>query len=261
MGKIEKFVQATANRMGLTLLRNSTHAELVGSLPASRCFEILREFNSVSLEEFLGLLPFSKSQLSQDLFVAAATNLKRDGFFVEFGATDGVALSNTHMLESQLGWHGILAEPARMWQAALMENRKAIVSDLAVWSKTGSTVKFVEDAELSTFHTFRKADQHARNGRTYDVSTITLVDLLTMHNAPALIDFLSIDTEGSELEVLEAHDFDKFKFSLICVEHNYTSKRQSLFDLLTSKGYRRVLEHVSQFDDWYVLERPAQETI
>jgi hypothetical protein len=83
------------------------------------------------------------------------------------------------------------------------------------------------------------------------VETVTLSDLLKSHNAPTVIDFLSIDTEGSEFEILNSFDFKEYSFNFICVEHNYTNKRDRIFDLLTSNGYRRILSHISKWDDWY----------
>ena len=50
---------------------------------------------------------FSTSQLSQDLFVSYFTELKKNGFFVEFGATDGITLSNTYIFEKYCNWTGI----------------------------------------------------------------------------------------------------------------------------------------------------------
>ena len=72
------------------------------------------------------------------------------------------------------------------------------------------------------------------------------------YDAPQRIDYLSIDTEGSEFEILKEFDFRKYTFSIITVEHNYTAKRESIFQILSSHGYQRVLTEISKFDDWYV---------
>jgi hypothetical protein len=76
--------------------------------------------------------------------------------------------------------------------------------------------------------------------------------LLKKYDAPNQIDYLSIDTEGSELEILNAFDFSKYSFGVITVEHNHTPQRELLYSLLTSKGYKRIFETVSNIDDWYV---------
>jgi hypothetical protein len=67
-----------------------------------------------------------------------------------------------------------------------------------------------------------------------------------------VIDYLSIDTEGSEYEILANFDFSKHRFRVITCEHNYTQERDKIHTLLTEKGYLRKFEDVSQFDDWYV---------
>jgi hypothetical protein len=64
---------------------------------------------------------------------------------------------------------------------------------------------------------------------------------------------MSVDTEGSEFEILEAFDFSQYTFGSIVVEHNFTSTRQKVCDLLASKGYRQVYRDLSDFDDWFVL--------
>ncbi len=199
----------------------------------------------------------SRAQLFQDVFVLTVLGFKSDGFFVEFGATDGVDLSNSYLLETQFGWTGILAEPARSWHDALATNRAAQISKRCVWKVTGETLPFREAAagELSTLLDFANFDRHAgqrEDGRTYSVETISLSDLLLHHHAPASIDYLSIDTEGSEAEILKAHDFSRFRFKVISVEHNYTVNREIIHRLLVSQGYTRVLEQFSQWDDWYV---------
>ena len=81
---------------------------------------------------------------------------------------------------------------------------------------------------------------------------MSLADLARTHGAPRDIDYLSIDTEGSELEILASFDFDRHRFRVITCEHNFTATREPLHALLTAHGYVRTLEAISSVDDWYV---------
>jgi FkbM family methyltransferase len=206
------------------------------------------------------LLPFinqSKSQIYQDLFAIAETNCKKNGFFVEFGATNGIDISNTYLLERELNWKGILAEPAKKWHKNLKDNRKCTIETKCVWNKSDLEIEFYEGevGELSTIGEFRYFDNHKRqNGETYKVKTISLFDLLKKHNAPNEIDYLSIDTEGSEYEILANFNFSTYNIKVITVEHNYTIMRERIYTLLTQNGYVRKYETLSLFDDWYVKQ-------
>ena len=187
----------------------------------------------------------------------AELNLKRNGFFVEFGACNGIDLSNTYLLEKQFGWTGILAEPAKCWHSALHANRKSVIETKCVWSKSKMTLNFSEtDApEFSTINSYISSDLHEgirKKCNTYSVETISLLDMLEKYNAPRVIDYITIDTEGSEYEILEHFDFEKYQFRLITCEHNFTDRRDSMHRLLSSEGYQRKFEHLSQWDDWYV---------
>ncbi|RPH51042.1 MAG: FkbM family methyltransferase [Desulfobacteraceae bacterium] len=205
------------------------------------------------------LLLKSKAQMRQDLFVLAELDFKRDGFFVEFGATNGIRLSNTYLLEKEFGWRGILAEPARVYHKDLKKNRNTNVDFACIWNKTGQTLNFNEtdDPVLSTISDFSSKDRYSETrkyGNTYSVNTISLMDLLRKYDAPYRIDYLSIDTEGSEYEILKAFDFDAYRISIITCEHNFTDDRQKIYDLLTSQGYKRRYQDLSSVDDWYVLQ-------
>lgn len=221
-------------------------ARLIKGLPEGRRQVVLQEAAR------------SRSQLMQDLFVVSELGDRRDrGFFVEFGATDGVALSNSWLLEKRLGWRGILAEPARCWHEALRRNRTCVVETECVWSRTGEWLDFTEVAspEYSTLSEFAAADAHAQirtDCHRYQVATVSLLDLMLRHAAPSDPDFLSIDTEGSELEILRDFAFDRYPFKVITCEHNHARLREPLRRLLESKGYRRKHEDISRFDDWYV---------
>jgi len=218
---------------------------------------ILQGLPVEQLPDILRFLPYSKAQKRQDLFTLSELGFKRNGYFVEIGATNGVSLSNTHLLEKQFGWSGILVEPARCWHDALKANRDAYIETRCVWKTSDETVQFreVENPVLSGISEYCNNDTHAASRRRcthYPVKTVSLNDLLDICNAPQEIDYLSIDTEGSELDILSSFDFSKRRIRVITVEHNFTPARDGIHRLLSENGYTRKLESVSAFDDWYV---------
>ena len=207
--------------------------------------------------KYIENLSFSRSQIRQDLFVLNELNFKRNGFFIEFGAANGLDNSNTFILENKFGWDGLLAEPAKIYHQKLVINRKCQIEKKCIWTESKKKLKFKETSlpGLSTIEHFSYSDHHKnlrKNGELYSVETLSLNDFLFKYNAPNVIDYLSIDTEGSEYEILKNFNFDKYKFNVITVEHNYSKNREKIFSLLTKNGYCRKFEELSQFDDWYV---------
>lgn len=205
----------------------------------------------------------SFSQYSQDLFVLSILNHKKNGYFIDFGATDGIFLSNSYLLERDYGWSGILAEPAKCWHNSLFLNRKSHIDTRCVWTESNQLINFIEAdvAELSTISDFTSNDIHgstrALNSNSYSVKTVSLNDLLYFYNAPSEIDYLSIDTEGSEFLILEHFNFNKYKIKIITVEHNWTSNRELIHKLLTGHNYKRMHLDLTDCDDWYVLDSVA----
>lgn len=199
----------------------------------------------------------SHAQFLQDLWVTFELPGRRGGGFVEFGAAGGVKWSNTCYLERELGWSGVLAEPARSYYPDLLGARNCFIDRRCVWTTTGERLLFNEPAIAAhaTIDAFSDSDELAetrRDGVRYEVESVSLNDLLAHWNAPRRIDYLSVDTEGSEFDILQAFDFDRYDVRLISVEHNHTCKRDELFALLTGKGFRRKFETLSFVDDWYV---------
>lgn len=236
-------------------------------LPTAEELEISREIQrdnkvilSLSRDEILNLIALSertRSQLKQDVFVLYELNFKKNGFFVEFGATNGRSLSNTYLLEKEFGWDGILAEPAKHWHAKLRENRSCNIETDCVWidSKTVLTFNETNMKGFSTIDQYSGSDHHEdtrKGGKKYQVNSISLIDLLDKYNAPKEIDYLSIDTEGSEYDILASFDFDKYSFKVITCEHNYTANRSKIHQLLKEKGYTRKFVGFSKWDDWYI---------
>ena len=258
-------IRGVLNRAGMELTRYESDLE---AAKLKRIFSGLNELAKmeralVASEEVKFLtfaqryLHLSKSQILQDLFVLHELEEKEDGYFVEFGATNGIDSSNSYMLEKFYNWNGILAEPGKIWHEKLRENRRCKIDHRCVWSQTGEDLEFnqVNEPELSTINAYSGADryrQYREEGSKYYVETISLNDLLRTHGAPPEIDYMSIDTEGSEYQILSAFDFEKYHIKIITCEHNYTDARDKLFSLLSSKGYVRKFQEFSEVDDWYV---------
>jgi FkbM family methyltransferase len=201
----------------------------------------------------------SQSQIMQDLWVLHELGERQGGFFVEFGAGNGVTMSNTHLLERRHGWTGILAEPNPTFHRRLRRERRTIVDHDCVWARTGETQSFLctEKPAFSRLASVRPDDIFERAGRRavareIEVPTVSLDDLLDRHGAPERIDYISVDTEGAERAILEAFDFGRRQILLWTVEHNFTPERAAVHALMERHGYIRRFPEFSRFDDWYV---------
>lgn len=262
--KLNKAVVGWVNRFlvffGYTLakLTEVQNLRVLERSDSGQLLSFLRKFGTNQVGDLLEVSPNSKSQLRQDLFVLAVLQFKREGYFVEFGATNGIDLSNTWLLEKHFEWTGILGEPARIWHDQLLKNRSlSVIDSSCVWIESNLKILFneTESPELSTIDEYSKQDGHSHEralGKKYTVSTITLIDLLQTQGAPSYIDYLSIDTEGSEFAILSAFDFSKYSFGVITCEHNYSPQRDLIYNLLVGHGYKRVFASISNFDDWYI---------
>ena len=261
---MKRLVNKALNLFDLRLVNQTSYSRLVANEEISRMYKLFDAVDAEDFGVFKEACALSRSQLLQDVFALSQNSFKQGGFFVEFGSTDGVELSNSYLLEKHFGWTGILAEPAKCWHESLRQNRSAVIDTSCVWSKTGAILEFQEvefgdghDPSLSTLRQFVKSDRHKKSrgkSTSYAVETVSLEDLLIRHKAPRRIDYLSIDTEGSEFEILATFDFTAFEVGVISCEHNYTANRERIHRLLSANGFVRVLVEFSKFDDWYVRE-------
>lgn len=191
------------------------------------------------------------SQSGQDKWVIETLN-KKDGFFVDVGAYDGIQTSNTFALEL-MGWNGICIEANPDVFMQLEKNRKCTVIDQAVTNCAGLVLFSGDRINLNS---------------GAKVWGNTLDKMLKTWEAPKVIDYLSIDIEGHEYTSLKDFPFDQYKFKLITIEHNLycdgPKNKELLFNLLSSKGYERVKEDVKcldtnplyymqPYEDWYKL--------
>jgi hypothetical protein len=125
----------------------------------------------------------------------------------------------------------------------------------AVYNATGLTLTFDIANRCDLFSGISEhIDTHKRvvniNKTTIQVNTISLLDVLDNANAPSFIEYMSLDTEGSEYEILKHFDFQKYTFGLIDVEHNFNEPRRTeIKNLLLSKGY--IYKGENNWDDMY----------
>ena len=201
------------------------------------------------------------SQLGQDEWVLSVFPNK-EGYFVDIGCADGIYLSNTNKLE-QNGWKGLCIDV----NPTNYENRpNTKVVKKMVYSEKNIKKNFIlsEDPTLSgIIDHLGYWKNHVLGKLSYtniEMETSILVDILDENNAPKYIDYLSIDIEGSEYEVIRTFPFDKYTFGCITIEHNdENDKRMNIRNILENNNYSFIKEVAH--DDWYIHNTQNNKTI
>lgn len=184
------------------------------------------------------------SQIGQDKWVHSIIGDRRgEGYFVELGACDGIAFSNSLFFERALGWKGVCIEPNDQYFAALQRNRRCHTVHALVSSAEGLVKEFAVDGTSGGILD-ANAGPFTRRTNIVQKTTTTLAAVLDQAGAPAVIDYLSLDVEGHELEILSTFPFDRYKFRCLTVEHNAPhvgpDMQQKIRHLLEANGYRYV---------------------
>ena len=212
-----------------------------------------------------------KSQLYQDMFASFIIGDKFEKTFFEFGATNGIDLSNSYTLERYLNWKGALSEPSPQWHDELKKNRPYtnIISE-CIWSESNKELNFfVSDVGvLSSLENFKESDKismpgntqaRIKNGKNIIVKTISLNDVIEKQFNSKSPSYISIDTEGSEYEILKNFNFKKYKPLVFTIEHNFTELQLKIDKLMYSNNYIRVFKFLTTFDAWYVEKNVFEE--
>jgi len=200
-------------------------------------------------------LPKTRGQRFQDV-AALLFSSGKPGYFIEVGTGNGEYLSNSFMLEKYFSWNGILFEPDRRFHKSILSKRSALLETRPAFSLDGEVARFLESSrsgELSTIERYKGDDGRIRRGKINELKTVTLNTVLAEAGAPTEIDYVSIDTEGSEFEVLAGFDLDRWRVRFLSIEHNYVpGKKEELARILAPHGFRVVLEEFSGMDIWLV---------
>tara|TARA_R110000824_G_scaffold11853_1_gene52132 strand:- start:1414 stop:2073 length:660 start_codon:yes stop_codon:yes gene_type:complete len=188
------------------------------------------------------------SQLSQDLWILGNDTSEYDKFFVEIGAYNGKFISNTLLLEEN-GWNGLCVEPNPELYSELIVNRRCRTSNLAVHDGSSDCVFQLDDWNSGIVDHLDK--QNSPTGKI-TVNTISLHDLLTLYKCPKDIAYISIDTEGNELQILQNFPFHEWNVGFWTVEHNdhvrkNRSRSRALTEIFNKNGYECIKV---KFDLW-----------
>ena len=236
--------------------------------------DALREENKIILKKFIDNfknVKNIKSQLYQDVFASFIIGDRFDKTFLEFGATDGLELSNSYMLENFLNWDGVLSEPSPQWHDALKKNRQNTkIITKCIWSESGKSLDFFmsDVGVLSSLNDYVESDknsmpgntaQRKKSGKIIPVDTISLNDVIKYYFNKRSPSYISVDTEGSEYEILRTFNFNSYRPKVFTIEHNFTELQTSIDDLMKSNNYERIFSELTAFDAWYVSKETLKE--
>ncbi|MFA6263780.1 MAG: FkbM family methyltransferase [Candidatus Babeliales bacterium] len=192
-----------------------------------------------------------KSQFGQDQYVNEHFfHNKQAGIFLDIGAHDGITLSNTYFFEHELGWKGICVEPLPSVFNQLQKNRTCICLQGCVSNFSGKA-KFAEvispnvETQMLSGLAIKYDPRHmnliqSKGGQIkyFEVDCVTPQTIFEKFNV-SHIDFLSIDTEGGEFDILSLIDLKKIDIDVITIEVNYHEDKR-IYNYLTAHNYQFV---------------------
>jgi hypothetical protein len=217
----------------------------VSSYPAADGSWVRSPSLRLDLRELAGLQDFH-GQIGQDKWITGVVFPGvADGYFVDVGSWDAILFSNSKALED-LGWEGVCVDP---FPANWRDRRCQLFREVA-YSEPGEVVRFRTAGGLGGIDEhIDKWKELVKDEPVVEFTTTTLADILKRSRAPRFIHYVSIDTEGSELEILQGFPFDSHEVGAFSIEHNFEEpKRSQIRALLEARGYR--IERDQDVEDW-----------
>jgi FkbM family methyltransferase len=196
----------------------------------------------LTCKRMLGGLSFKGSSL-QDMVAYLYFRGKKNGFFIDIGANDGIIGSNSYVFE-KLGWQGICVEPQPDIFLELKKRRKCECLNVAIAPQKGK-IDFFKSYGADALSCMEPSEERRQWAMSYgkvetiQVEALPFPEILRNHPQVEHIDFLSVDVEGAEMQVLQTIDFSKYSFGLIAVERSNENEVKSF---LRQKGYQVFLE-------------------
>ena len=207
-------------------------------------------YRTVAKEEF-GSEPNIKirEELAEQFLIRQYLGMKTQGFFVEVGANNPFNLSQTWHL-AQEGWRGILVEPIpELCKELIAKRPDSVVVEMACGAPNApatATFTVATDSGKSTLSS-EFLDKRSGVASLITVNVKPLNDILQEEGVEQ-IDFVSIDVEGTQFDVLQGFDLQRWNPRLLLVEDH-------LLDTKTHKlilGQHYQLVKRTLFNNWYI---------
>jgi FkbM family methyltransferase len=190
----------------------------------------------------------SYAQNFEDVMIARLFPRDHKGFYIDVGAADPLHLSVTkHFYDA--GWHGINVEPLPRFHQRLVDARPRDVNVQAVIGRKQAARTFFEIAELPENSTSDEAvmaqlKEQGRTVHTHQVEVVSLEEVCDRHVGDRQIDFMKIDVEGGELEVLQSANWRRYRPVLLVIEAVVVNGREETWagweHVLIEQGYEKV---------------------
>ena len=189
----------------------------------------------------------SKSQIFQDLLAYFFSDFKKRGTFIEIGGGNGVDLSNTYILEKKFKWKGVICEPDGRLHANILAKRKCFLEIKPVSNSHNKNIYFYFKGLYDSYASFKYSPSANK------LKSISLNNLIKKYQLGKNIDYISIDTEGNELDIIKNFNFNKYNVKIFTIEHNFKKKmRKNIYKILKRNNYQRIFKYISYMDDWYI---------
>jgi FkbM family methyltransferase len=178
---------------------------------------------------------------------------------LEFGGGDSVSDSPSYIFEKYYKANVYLLEPILESYTKLKSSRpRATIFNLAVGLEKNKNILFsvTETSTLSGYAQFfdQKLNSRRKIIREINLNSLTFSQIMDRYFHQIVFNLVIIDTEGSELEILKTIDFQRFMLQNILVEHNFTDKRDQIYDFLSTKNYVRLQSKSFSQNDLYRLK-------
>ncbi len=198
-----------------------------------------------------------RAQNGEDRWLDTYFGHNRNGFFVDIGAYNGVDLSNSYHFE-QIGWTGVLVEPDPEHAAHCHAARPRSHSFhcAAVSSSEINEITFHRVQSAGVYSTTNLTPEHAQrlSGMGCALKPITVpartLDSILEEIRTTMVDFVSIDVEGAELDVLQGFDIERWKPTIVVIESNSKSRPSAIRDYFVRYGY--AYQHSIDVNDFYL---------